>query len=138
MGRQAEMIRQLNRKKGFTLMELMAAALIIVLISTAILVTFLSCIALSRSSRNTTIALSEGRLILEQMRNTLDTAATGLVAMQAAWPNGFTTLGNNVLTNEQITIAYAGTDPLQATLTVRWADGQRQRLIQLVTLLSQR
>jgi Tfp pilus assembly protein PilV len=137
-----------NGKDGFTLLELMIGGAILIVGIIGILAVFAYCYGLNETSRNIAQAVNDGRALLEAMR---DESAAGISNVaNTNWnlwakSTGPTASGktNSVpltsLTQEDITTAISGSDPLRIILTVNWIErGGRQGQIQLVTLMTQR
>jgi Tfp pilus assembly protein PilW len=130
--------------KGVTLLELMAAALIMAFVLTGLLRLFINCIILNESSRNLTMAMSHAQYVME------DISAAGIAGLATRINNGGTVgwdfnaaqfqaaYGLTPLNNEAIATAVtqAG-DPLGVSVTVTWFDrSQRARIFTLQTLIT--
>ena len=66
-----------NKKRGFTLIELMAAVAITLLVITGSLLSFVQLMFLADSSVNLTVAASHAQYVLEQLRGTAYGAISG-------------------------------------------------------------
>ncbi|MGB4520484.1 MAG: type II secretion system protein, partial [Candidatus Omnitrophota bacterium] len=123
------MMKLLNKQKGFTLMELLIAASILVFTLVGLLALFITCTFLNRSNRNLTIATTHAEQILEEIsldfysivgnyNNTWNSAA-----IPVEWPS---LTANSLLDNESIVIssAYVSSDTslLDIRVTVTWID----------------
>lgn len=126
-------MKLLNKQKGFTLMELMMAAVILALALVGMIGLFLKCIILNETNRNSITALSHAQFTMEEIKNTsfVDIAS-------ATWDS--TTISSKGLTplnSESIVINVTGVDPKDVTTTVTWRDrGVRGRSIALETLIA--
>lgn len=120
--------------KGFSLVELLLAAVILAFVLTGLLALFISCIFLNDTNRNTTIATSHAQFAMEEVKNTTFASITG-----ATWNSAvIASKGLTSLSSETIIINVTGTDPLDITVTVNWKDrGTRNRTISLETLISE-
>lgn len=63
------MIPRSLRRKGFTLIELMIAAGVLVIVLGGLLLTYISCFALNETSRNLTFAINSAQDKLEEIRD---------------------------------------------------------------------
>ncbi len=120
--------------KGFSLVELLLAAVILAFVLTGLLALFISCIFLNDTNRNTTIAISHAQFAMEEVKNTTFTSITG-----ATWNStAIASKGLTPLNSETIVIGVSGTDTLDIAVTVNWKDrGTRDRTISLETLISE-
>jgi len=128
--------------KGFTLMELMIAAAILILALVGLLGVFIGSFGLVESAENLTIAVNHAQSVVEQMRDynipALVTSQNWTTWAQADYPSGG---GCNTLQSESIQATYpSGTsaDPLEIMITVNWSEAGRQRSVELTTLLAER
>jgi prepilin-type N-terminal cleavage/methylation domain-containing protein len=65
----------MNRKnKGFTLLELMFAAAVIVVTLAGLLSTYVTCLELNETAKNTNLALSIAQRVMEEIRSTTFTS----------------------------------------------------------------
>ena len=117
-------------KRGFTLIEVMLTMALFAITAIAFVTLFVSIGALNESSRNSSRAMADARIVLEQMRQVAN--ANGLATVVANYPNNSNVaplLGIVSLTNEVIRVNYANVaaDPLSVALTVEWRERNRQR-----------
>ena len=119
------MISKKRAVKGFTLIELMISAAILVTVILPVIMLFYYYLVSMEMSRNTTIAVSDASFILENMRradpftkSNADAAyASALASRSGTWK----------LNNETIQIQDPDTDPMVVTVTVAWQDQVRIR-----------
>lgn len=130
------------KKSGFTLLELMIGAAVLILALVGLIAAYIGCFSLNESARNLTIATNHAQCVMEEIRdrnltfNIIQQNWTTWAALNP--PSGG---GCNSLDNEIITVNYpSGTsaNPLQILVTVNWTEKSRQKSTQLVTLLTER
>jgi type II secretory pathway pseudopilin PulG len=122
-------ILMIKAYKGFTLVELLLAAAIMVTTIVAILHIFIGCSFLVEEYRNHTIAVNHARLVMEEIKNASYISLAS--AQSSGWgtwatsplPNGG---GCNVLDGENITVSFSGSDPLIDVLVTVNYRGRRQ------------
>lgn len=124
-------------KSAFTLIEVLAVCLILIIAVVGTLGVFSVSFSLNQGSKNTIIALSDASSVLESMRN-IDPFS--IASLLAGYPNGSTLGGYANLSSETVQVNYADTsaDPLQATVTVTWHEKTRVRTEKLVALFTGR
>lgn len=123
-----------KKKLGFTLIELMIAAAVVVIAFTGLLAMYIVCLNLAEEAHSLTVAVYDASKIMERIRVTnFDDIAT---TDWTAWAAGGG--GCNTLTDEAITVSFSGTNPLQATILVSWKDRQRPRSERIIGLISER
>lgn len=128
------------KKKGFTLSELLLAALILVVALSAILIEFLACSVLNDSSRNLTLATTHAGYIMEDIKNTsFANIANNINNGDWDWDSSdITGEGLTALRNESIDSSVSGTTLLTVTVTVSWKDrNNRDRNVALATLIAE-
>lgn len=126
------------RANGFTLLELMISAAILVVTLVALLATYISLAALIESSRNTTTAINDANRVIEQMRNS---AATSFLTMTSSnWTSWAAANGAGTLTSEQVAFSFNCTscDLTMATVNVSWSERNRTRSEVVTTLIANR
>lgn len=128
------MNRYLRDFKGFTLVELLIAATILVLGSCSILGGLISAISLAEMARDKTMAVNDAQQVMEQIQDTTFSQITS-----TDWTDWAEDNGCNTLDNEQVDVAFAypedpAEDLLQITVTVTWQTGNRSMIITLVGL----
>ena len=134
-------------KKGFTLSELLIAALIIVTSFTALLASFVACLILNEANRNLLLAASHAQYVMEEIKDTVSESG------------GFSTIANNsnaygnthwdwdlvainaknlvALKDESIYVDMTGETSLNVVVTVNWHDrGNRDRSTTLETIIT--
>lgn len=116
--------------RGFTLMELLIAASILVFTLVGLLALFITCIFLNRSNRNLTVAITQAEQILEEIKSLDFYSIVGnynntwnSAAIPVKWPVLIT---NSLLDYESITISSAyvapGTSLLDIKVAITWID----------------
>ena len=119
------------RKNGFSLIELMISAAILVAAVLPIFMLFYYYLVAMEISRNTTIAVSDAAFILESMRSTDPVVIADVVALYPQATDFTGRIGSvpTKLTDEVVTVAYQDpdADPLVVTVTVTWKDQVRIR-----------
>ena len=143
----------MRRRGGFTLLEVMISTLIFATSMTAAFALYTSIGRMDDSTRHLTQAMSDGRRVMEAIRNRAQSdglgAPNGVTGFYPAGANliaaggPFAELGPprvEMLPAETITVAYVGGDPLQVTVRVSWSEGGRLplRFIELETLMTTR
>ena len=126
-------------KKGYTLVEVLIAALILGLTLSVIMAGLVGCIALNAASRNYTSATEHAQLIMEEIRNTaFGSIATNITS--GTWTlntAGVTAKGLTALNSESITTTSSGSTVLDVTVTVFWNDlNSRVRSLTLRTSIA--
>lgn len=120
----------LQTKKGMSLAEILVAMMIFAFVMAGLIASVLSMIYLSEVSRNSTIAVSDLRNVMEKIRS----AAFDHITED--FPNGdedgpaahpyWEITGSYALTDEHITVVYANpnSDPLEIRATITWRDSR--------------
>lgn len=129
-------------RSGFTLMELMAAAVILALALAGLLGAFVGNFNLIGLARNLTIATNHARSVMEEIRErnipSFITTEDWTGWAQQDAPGGG---GCNTLNNENVQVSFpsgVGANPLQVLITVNWTEKGRPRNTQFVTLITER
>lgn len=114
--------------KGFTLLELMIAAAILLIVISGLLACFVYCILMNESNNNLVIAVNDAQRVLEEVRGLAYTA------IDTYEPSDFT----KILNNEQIDFSYSplGSGIKEVTIDVSWIERQRQRNFQISTRIA--
>ncbi len=130
--------------KGFTLFELLIAAVILFL---ALILALEASSNLNQSNElahQSVTALQDAHRAVEAMRNA-STQGNFPANVTTQFPAGQAIAGFTTLTNEQVVPTYAdpNADPLTVTVTVTWdsvtkTTGTRTQQTQLVTLMTRR
>lgn len=119
---------RIKSNKGMTLMEIMVAAAVFVIGLAALLSGLLSAVYFMENSRETTIAASDLRTMMEDIRSSPFSDLT------TDFPNGVqdgpvgnpypTIVGGYALRNEHISVTYTDpdTDPLEINVLLSWQD----------------
>jgi len=137
------MIVRSKDNAGFTLLELMIGAAVLIIALVGLIAAFTGCFALNEGARNMTIAINDAQCVMEEIRD------RNLIAniTQEDWtswaqtdpPDGG---GCNTLVDEMVQVGYplgTNADPLEILIIVSWREkGGRWRDAQLVTLLTER
>lgn len=133
------------RNKGFTLAELLLAAVILSFVLSGLLLLFTNCFLLNESSRNLSVATSHAEYIMEEIRSA---SFTGLEArINAAGANGWdldtaqlqgVPYSFSTLSNESVSTAvFQSGNPLGVSVTLNWQDrGAKDRSTELRTYLT--
>lgn len=127
-----------QRKKAFTLSELLLATAILAFALCGILLAFVTCSFLNESNRNVTRATTHAQHVMEDIKNTtFNTIKTKIDNGDWDWSGAtITAEGLTPLNNEVIDTTATGTDLLDVVVTVNWQDrGLRNRTISIETLL---
>ncbi len=119
-------MRKLNtyRRKSFTLLELLLAAVILAVALSILLLEFLSCSLLGEASRNLTRATMHAQYVMEDIKNTTFSSIKANIE-SGYWDWDSTDITSNGLTplrNESIDTSVSGTDLLDITVNVSWDD----------------
>jgi prepilin-type N-terminal cleavage/methylation domain-containing protein len=126
--------------KGFTLVELLIAVMIISIAFLAVLQLFSTTLFSAATNRNTSIAMTHLQYVMEDIKSTkfidiVNKINAGNWNMNSAQ---ITAAGLQSLTNETIASQVSGTTLLTVTTTVNWFDNRnRPRNISLKTFFSQ-
>ena len=101
---------------------------------------FFNYFNLMEISRANSIAVSDAKLVLENIRDTTPFSAANVQANYPAGVDLAARFGCNKLPNETVIPAYQGNDPLQITITVSWCYKRNvaNRNLSLVTLMTER
>ena len=113
-------------KAGFTLLELMVAAGIIIVAITGTLATFISASYLSQANRNKSVAASDANSVLENLKSkAYDALDSDTIISFNNLPNESIAVTVTKLINEKNVVA-----------NVTWTENQRQRSFTLATKVS--
>lgn len=132
------MSRRRGETRGFTLIEVVVTTLILGVALTALMAGFLSGLSLVESGRSMATAGADARAVLEEMRRVSGSGTASVVGTDwAAWSRS---AGLTALQNESVAVQYRNpaADPLEATVTVRWVDGTRNRSARFTGLVTKR
>ena len=130
------------KKSGFTLLELMIGAAVLIVALVGLIAAYVGCFTLNESARNLTTASNHAQCIMEEIRD----RNSDYNITQEDWttwastdlPDGGSC---NTLDNESIVVTYpsgTGANPLEILVTVNWAEKGRQRSMQAATLFAER
>ena len=113
--------RSLMGRKGFTLIELMIALLVLTLMIAAYVGANCAAQRTGEEMHQRTVAIQDANRVIEQMR---DASKTGTFPgnVTAVYPQNGQVAGISNLLNEVLTVTYvnATANPLVATITVTW------------------
>ena len=144
MGKGYFLLRFKNRKRGFTLLELLIAAVILFVALGLAIGASSNLFQSNELSYQVVIATEDAHRVLEQMRKE---AANGSFPSNVVtkFPQNQAVAGFTSLNGEQVTVAYVSTtsNPLNVTVTVTWnavtkTTGTRVVSRQLNTLMTKR
>lgn len=125
-----------NRRKGFTLPEVMVALMVFAIAVLSLMGVYLTVSQLAESSRNLAQAMADARVVLEGIRETSTGGLAGVTGTN--WTSWAVTKNLNVLNNESVTVTSSGADPLVVTVQVSWQERGRARLATVDTLVTRR
>jgi prepilin-type N-terminal cleavage/methylation domain-containing protein len=114
-------------KKGFTLLEMMVAAAILVISITALLASIINSYFLNEASNNKAIAANDAQYVLEQLKNMTYDEITSCSACCAAYD-----FSN--LPDECIEVESTENGNVKEVITdVSWTERERQRNLAITT-----
>jgi len=129
-------------KKGLTLMEVLMAAVFLIVVLSGIIRLFASCMFLNEDNRNSTVAVTHAQYILEEVRSTAFATIQGMIsgglwdldtAGLSAAPYNWTTLTNEAVDTSVTPVG----NTLEVTVDVSWQDRRGAvRNEQLVTRIA--
>ncbi len=128
----------MRETKGFTLIEVVVSTFVLAVGILSLLGTFLSGLILVESSRNRSVAAADARAVFEEMRRLSGTSLAQVTAQN--WSTWGRNAGLTALPNEQITVAFRNpaADPVEATVTVRWQERNRDQARAFTGLVTRR
>ena len=122
------------RRSGFTMLELVIASAILLVAVLGLLSVYQSPFVLNEVVRDTTTAVQDASKVIEQIRVT---AFASVQMTDPWWDTWAQNNGAKNLPSETVSVAYAGTDPLELTVTVQWTRRNRTRNIRLTSRITQ-
>jgi len=132
--------------RGFTLPELLLAAVILAVALSGLLMLFINCIFLNESSRNLTTAATHAEYIMEEIRGNgfagLEDKITANNGTPAGWDLNSAEIQSQYnlapLSGETITTAVTQSgNPVGVSVKVNWSDRtHRERSAELRTLIT--
>ena len=129
-----------RKRKGFTLLELLLASVILAVALSVLLLEFLSCAVLSEAARNLTRAVAHAQYVMEDIKNTTFINIKSKID-NGDWDWDSADISNEGLTplrNEIIDTSVSGTDLLDVTVNVSWQNkGGRSQYTSLETLIAE-
>lgn len=117
--------------KGFTLLELMIAAGILLIAILGLLTAFIHCIFLSESNKNLVTAVTDAQYVLEQIKSLPYSEISNFI--NNFNPSQFSNLDNEAITFPNPDI---GGNIAEVTVNVSWIERQRNRSFELSTRIA--
>ena len=112
--------------KALTLIELMITVVLLLVVISGSLVTYISCIMLIDTSHNLTVAVNDAQTVLEQVKSLAYSQITSYV------PPVFNNLGSeNITLNNSVGVHMA-----TISVTVNWVERSRARALTLKTYVA--
>ena len=113
-------------KAGFTLVELLIAAAILLIVLSGSIAAFVQCMILNDANANLAIAINDAQYVLEEIKG----LAYGDIT--SYYPPQF-----NNLNNQTVTLSKSiGTNISEVSVNVGWVERQRQRNFVLSTRIA--
>lgn len=112
--------------KAFTLLELMVAVVILLVVISGCLLTYIYCILLNETSHNLAVAVNDAQFVLEQIKS----LAYSDIAAYA--PPPFNNLPGEAVTLNRAITAHMST----ITVNVGWEEKQRARNLSFTTYVA--
>lgn len=110
-------------KKGFTLLELMVVAGILVIAITGLLASFISSYFLNQTNNNKAMAVNDGQYVLEKLKDLTYGNITS-----------YTDYNFSNLDNETIYVTVSEASNVKTVIAnVTWTERQRQRYFNIIT-----
>lgn len=126
MQRSAGKKNKMNKRRGFTLSELLLSMAILAIAISGLLALSVSSLLLNESNKNLVTAVNDAEYTLEQIKE-----------LDYSLISSYTPLTFNNLTSENVTVSVsAGTKITGVTVNVAWTERQRQRDISLSTYIA--
>lgn len=120
------------RHHGFTLLELMIGSAVLLVAILGLLSFYRSPFVLNEMARDTTVAVQDISKVMEQVR------VTPFGSIQTTnWDTWAQNNNAKNLPSETFAVSYAGTDPLEFTVTVQWTRRGRTRDVRLSSRVTQ-
>lgn len=120
------MARQGNR--GFTLLELMISAGILLIALSGLLSTFVYSLLINETSSNMVIAANDAQYVLEQMKS------VAYNDLESYSPPQFSNLENETISDPSVTLVRSGLK--QVTVNVDWTQRGKARTFSLSTQIA--
>jgi len=127
-------LSNLKSSKGFTLVEVMIAAYILLIGIGGTLLLYVDCMNSSQFAWDSTVATTHAQYILEEMQNQMDLS----VITGTDWDNWAKKQNLNILPGESFQVLYAdpSADPLAIQVNVQWQRKNTPSRISLATILT--
>jgi len=132
-------------RKAFSLIELMISVLVLMVALPSLLLSFFNLFAMNALTEEFTVATSDARRVIEQMRS-LSATSLALVTGQN-WTTWAASNGCTSLPSEQVSVTYTDRDlsgdalddnPLEPTVSVNWQARGRVYSFDFSTLITER
>lgn len=121
----------MKRKRGFTLLEVMVAAGILVIVISGLLFTLVNCLLLNESNNNMVIAANDAQYVLEQIKGLAYNNIANFIATYN--PSTFINLQSETVSFPSYSI---GATIAEVTVNVAWTERNRNRNFQLSTAIA--
>ena len=119
----------LTRRTGFTLVELMLAAAILVIAILGLLAVLIHSMLMNESNNNLATAVNDAQYVLEQIKGLPYVNITSSYS-----PPNFTINNENITPG--VTVSNISDDLREVTVNVSWTERQRSRSVQLSTRIA--
>ncbi len=128
------MMAQLVGKNGFSLVEVMITAVILLIVIGSLLLTFVQCIILNENNEDVTVATNDAQVILERLR----AEAYSDISSECTNINAASTTTFNTLLGETVTctVVASGLNYKEININIAWDRRGGQRDVDLSSTFS--